>query len=229
MPDFNQFALNRLTNLGNAAEGTNLPPRQTGDIRVPIVTNLKVVGSTPTATGPAYVLSWLDPDAGGSQISQYNIYVIGDGTEEPQGPFTARRSPATVRVAPVTSSQLRFIVQTQLHNGMTSHMEISPSVASPTTTSSSGLTLLVTRITSNYTVTSYNYMIAADTTSGNITVTLPVSPAVGDTYCIKKMAAANTLTITPTAGTIDGAASVASTLIYQSYTVIYTGAEWSII
>lgn len=230
MPADNQFALDRLTNLGNTAEGTNLPPRQTGDIRVPIVTKLKVVNIKSTPSGVVYTLAWMDPDAGGSQIAQYNIYAYGlNGSEEPQGPFTSRRSPATVRLVSTSYSQIRFTVQTQLHNGMTSHMEISPTIAAATNIQTTGASVSVITVTSDYLIISYNYLVLADTSSGNITVTLPASPATGDTYCIKKFVAANTLTIDGNGNTIDGAATLSLTVRYQSYTLTFTGTEWSIV
>lgn len=230
MPDFNQFALDRLTNLGSTAEGTNLPPRQTGDIRVPIVSGLKVLNSEITQFGPVYTLGWLDPDAGGSQIVQYNIFVIGlDGTERPQGPFTATKSPATIRIQSVSNSQIRFIVQTQLHNGMTSQLEFSPSVATPTVTNLSGLALAYKTVTSNYYISQNDFLIIGDTSGGNITVYLPKSPSGGDTYSVKKSAAANILTINGNGKSIDGGGTVLIYPQYGSYTMMYTGTEWSII
>ena len=230
MPDYNQFALDRLTNLGNTAEGTNLPPRQTGQIRVPIVSNLRVVGAENTTNGPLYTLAWLDPDAGGSQIVQYNIFAVGlDGTEEPQGPFTARRSPVNIRLTTKGLSQIRFIVQTQLHNGMTSHLEISPTVATPTVSGFGSLSLPVKTVSNTYTIVNTDYLIIGDTTSSSFSIYLPPSPSNGDSFCIKKSVAANILTLNGNGHNIDGSASIPIYVRYLSYSVLYNGTEWSII
>ena len=63
-------------------------------------------------------------------------------------------------------------------------------------------------------------------------VNLPGSPALGDVYCIKDGKGdgiANPITITPAAGTIDGAASFGTTANYQAVWVIYNGTEWNVI
>tara|TARA_R110000868_G_scaffold241334_2_gene495899 strand:- start:344 stop:1153 length:810 start_codon:yes stop_codon:yes gene_type:complete len=127
------FALERLINTAQAGEGTNMPPRQFGDIRVPIVSNLRILKVDNYFGGTTFTLGWDDPEFGNITVGQYNIFVSGiDGVTQPQGPYSARVSPAIVRISTRIPSNLVFTVQTQLTNGMTSPLEVSTSVASAT-------------------------------------------------------------------------------------------------
>lgn len=82
--------------------------------------------------------------------------------------------------------------------------------------------------TSAYTTTASDHTINCDTTSASFNVSLIT--AVGNTglrQTIKKMVAANTLTIDPNGSqTIDGATTVALTARYESITIESDGANW---
>jgi hypothetical protein len=269
-----RFPLERLINEYGAGEGSNLPPRQFGDIRVPIVSNLKILRVENYFGGTTFTLSWDDPNFGNIRVSHYNIFVSGiDNVREPQGIVSAIKSPATVRVTVREVSRLVFTVQTQLSNGATSDLRISPSVASeaispvigPSSLSPSGVTagtygtssqvgtftvdaqgLITSAVNTQIyldrlrlpvrtvaagpaTITATDYLVIGDTTAGSFSILLPATPASGDSYCVKKSVAANTLTFDGNGNNIDGAASIAITTQYTSYTVIYNGTEWSII
>jgi hypothetical protein len=73
--------------------------------------------------------------------------------------------------------------------------------------------------------------VLVDTTSGSVTLTLPAAGTVtGARLEVKKMVAANTLTLDGNASeTIDGAATLAWTTQYQSYSLISTGTTWVIV
>jgi hypothetical protein len=72
-------------------------------------------------------------------------------------------------------------------------------------------------------------VVIADATSGSIVMTLP-TPLAGQMITIKKICpSANTVTITPPSGTIDGAASKVLTVQYQSITVVCDGTNYFII
>jgi len=72
-------------------------------------------------------------------------------------------------------------------------------------------------------------LILADTTAGNVTLTLPAPATVpGFRLDVKKLIAANTLTLSSSAN-IDGAATLAWTTRYQSYSVISDGTTWWIV
>lgn len=127
------FSLRRLINYSQAGGGSSIPPRQFGDIRVPIVSNLKILKVDNYLGGTTFTLSWDNPDFKNITVAQYNIFVSGvDKIAQPQGPFAATLSPAIVRVSTKIASNLVFTVQTQLSNGLTSPIAISPSVAAKT-------------------------------------------------------------------------------------------------
>ena len=73
----------------------------------------------------------------------------------------------------------------------------------------------------NGTLASGDNLTLVDTSGGNVTLTLPSAASVLDEqFTIKKMDAANTVTITPDGSdTIDGAASLAWTTQYAAYTL----------
>jgi hypothetical protein len=105
--------------------------------------------------------------------------------------------------------------------------------ANSTVQVSGSLSMTVTTITSNYTLTSADNTVLANTTSGALTVTLPAPGAItGRIYTIKKIGTGgidNQLTITPTSGTIDGGASYT---IYNDWTYVTMqtdGTNWYII
>lgn len=66
------------------------------------------------------------------------------------------------------------------------------------------------------------------TTGGSVTVTLPVLAAGDSGWAIRlmKMVAANTITIEPPSGTINGAASVVLTPQYKMVEILWTGTEY---
>lgn len=108
-----------------------------------------------------------------------------------------------------------------------------------TTLSVSGLTTLsggeihkVTSVTaSTYTALTTDYILACNR-SGAIALTLISSPATGRTYRIKDISGAavtNNITITPAAGTIDGAVNFVINTNYGSVDVMYNGTSWSIL
>jgi hypothetical protein len=74
-------------------------------------------------------------------------------------------------------------------------------------------------------------LVRVTTTGGNVTLTLPpAATVVGYRVDVKKITAANTLTLDGDGSeTIDGAATLAWTVQYQSYTVVSDGTAWSIV
>lgn len=80
----------------------------------------------------------------------------------------------------------------------------------------------------NYTCLGSDEIVGA-TSSGARAITLMSSPSTGQMVTIKDVtgtAAANNITITPAAGTIDGAATKVISANYGSVTLFYTGATW---
>jgi len=67
--------------------------------------------------------------------------------------------------------------------------------------------------------------VLADTTSGNVTLTLPQQKQ-GAVYWVKKKTAANTLTVSGGGVNIDGAATKAWTTQYEAYCFWSDGSQW---
>lgn len=90
----------------------------------------------------------------------------------------------------------------------------------------------VTQVTATpHTVTYADYLLLVDTSTTAITVNLPAALE-GLTYIIKDQsgnAAVKNITISPAAGTIDGAGSKVISTNYVSYTVVCDGANWFIV
>lgn len=93
----------------------------------------------------------------------------------------------------------------------------------------------VTNITSSnspYQVISTDNVIAANSTSGTITVNLPPSPAAGDEYVIKDsngQSVLHNITINGGAINIDGSSTLVMNSAYQAVTVIYSGSSWNVL
>jgi hypothetical protein len=83
--------------------------------------------------------------------------------------------------------------------------------------------------TGAYTVITSDGVILGDTTSAGFTITLPTAVGATKQYTIKKIVAANTLTIASTSGTIDGSASLAITAQYTALTFVSDGTNWFIV
>lgn len=82
-----------------------------------------------------------------------------------------------------------------------------------------------------YTALPQDYLILVDTSSAR-TINLNASPVTGQTYRIKDnvgSAGSNAVTITPAAGTIDGAAGASINVAYGSVDLCYNGTEWSLL
>jgi len=98
---------------------------------------------------------------------------------------------------------------------------------------SKGIRRNVTTVSgSTYTALATDDIIAADPTSNTIAITLPSSPTTGDTLVIKDItgqANTNNITITPASGNIDGASNFVIDMNYASITVVFTGAQWSVL
>lgn len=120
------YALRRLINSENAAEGSSLPPPQIGPFRVPYVKSVRV--SSPEAT--KYRVTWIEPEGFTARIAQFNIFIIlSGGIRQPIGPFSTTKSPLTIQILLSPGTVATFFVQTQLSSGFTNPVALSPSAA----------------------------------------------------------------------------------------------------
>lgn len=89
----------------------------------------------------------------------------------------------------------------------------------------------VRSVTVSGNLTGADAVILADTTGGSVTLALPAAGINrGQMLQVKKTVAANTVTLDGIGSeTIDGAATLAWTTQYQSYTVVSDGSQWLIV
>jgi hypothetical protein len=83
--------------------------------------------------------------------------------------------------------------------------------------------------TGNYTVTTADHLVYANTASGNITLTLPAVAGVAQNvvYSAVKTSGSNTLTLDGNSSeTIDGAATLAVTANNARVDLVYNGSQW---
>lgn len=81
-----------------------------------------------------------------------------------------------------------------------------------------------------YTVTILEDVVLVNTTGGDVTVNLPAAATAVRAVHIKKLVAANTVTIDPDgAETIDGSSTVAFTAQYESVSLVSDGSNWHVI
>lgn len=88
---------------------------------------------------------------------------------------------------------------------------------------------VVTIAAGGYVITNEDVLIVNKTSGAATAVTLPATPATGQVVTVKDGkgdAATNAITISPAAGTIDGAATVVLSTNYGSVTLVYNGTEW---
>ena len=101
----------------------------------------------------------------------------------------------------------------------------------PPTSAPTAQTPSIRTISASTTLTTADYTVRVDTTSGSVTVTLPTgSTYQGIIYQIKKVAAANTVTVS-SASNIDGQSSLSLTADYDTVTVQYDSisSTWNIL
>lgn len=123
------YIIQRLVNQGSAAEGSILPPRQTGEFRIPVVNTLQIAQTQPYFGGVTFTLTWNEPSSL-TNVSHYSVYVQGlSGNVQPQGPFNTQRSPANIRLVTSGVTAVTFIVQTVMKNGQVSDFAASPAVS----------------------------------------------------------------------------------------------------
>lgn len=86
----------------------------------------------------------------------------------------------------------------------------------------------VKTITAAYTLIVSDSYLLGSTSGGSFSVKLPSSPVLAERHEIKKIAAANTLTIDGNGRNIDGAATLAVTANNEAHAFVYDGTQWRI-
>lgn len=114
------FAASQLLNQGNVAEGTNLPPQQQGQYRVPIPGGFKVANQSASFGGNIVTLTWTDIDPTVAEISRYNIYALlaYDSNKSHTMVGTSDVSPCVCRVIASQATNVVYFLQPVLSNGL---------------------------------------------------------------------------------------------------------------
>lgn len=96
------------------------------------------------------------------------------------------------------------------------------------TLTTNGRVSAVVSVTAAYAAVATDDVILCDTTAAAFAVTIPAANALpGRQITIKKIdTTANAVTITPAAGTIDGAVSLALSTAYEAVTLVSGGNNW---
>jgi len=232
------YVTQTLINVSGGTEiGSSLPPKQSGQFRIPFVKNLRLGPISSYFGGTQFTILWDEPDTTES-ISHYNVYLAGSlaGNNTPLGPYSSTTSPALFRVTPSQASIITFFVQTQLHNGNVSQIESSPSVtamATPPQIKTGDITPGTIfpsfagqerDVSGDYPAAIGDSVIFCDSTLGSLTIKAPPTPTGGQFFFVKKIdATANTVTIQDSAGAaiegglvIPGGSKGAATICYSS-------------
>lgn len=126
--DANYVAFNQL-NLGNVAEGTNVPPRQQGEFRIPkpnAFQAISVVNTQPQ--GALIVFTWKDIDPSAADIAEYRILtsLALNENEEPTEVGASQQSPCHIRIISPAATSAVFYLRPYLTNGQTIPLDACP-------------------------------------------------------------------------------------------------------
>lgn len=121
-----QYVLQRIKNYTGTAEGTLLPPRQIGPLRVPTVSGLQLIKTQNSFNQNIFTLQWINPEA--PNISHYAVYVQNaiNANAVPIGPYETKTSPVEISLPAQNLSRIIFTVQTVMKNGIVSNLIDSP-------------------------------------------------------------------------------------------------------
>lgn len=118
------FAIERLINSSQSAEGKSLPLAVKAGIRVPAVTNLKTTLRKRVADGTEFTLTWTEPEP----LKLVSHYLITANDQNIViGSYETKRSPVKIFIPTFENKAVTFTIRTVLTNGQISLLENSPS------------------------------------------------------------------------------------------------------
>jgi len=150
--------------------------------------------------------------------------IAADGGNKYFEVYDLADSRSAVRITPGTSGNMRV--------DLYDNLLVSGNATAATYLNTHGFQIGVVTKAVNYTLTSSDFVVLANATTGNLTMTLPViSGAVGMRCVVKKIdSSANTVTVAADAGhTIDGASTKVISSQYTSYEFVNDGSTWYLI
>ena len=191
--------------------------------KVTVQNNGVAVGSEPAINFiPGTNITITTDDDSANTRSNVTISTSGLGTMATQNANNVTISGGTIQNVALTLDSLD---STPIGNS-------SPSTAVFTTMSTSGLYATIVTKTSAYTLTTTDFTVLGNASTGAFTLTLPTAVnASGQIYTLKKVdSSANAVTISTTSSqTIDGLSSYALSYQYQGLQVQSTNSNWVII
>jgi len=191
--------------------------------KVTVQNNGVAVGSDPAINFiPGTNITITTDDDSANTRSNVTISTSGLGTMATQNANNVTISGGTIQNVALTLDSLD---STPIGNS-------SPSTAVFTTMSTSGLYATIVTKTSAYTLTTTDFTVLGNASTGAFTLTLPTAVnASGQIYTLKKVdSSANAVTISTTSSqTIDGLSSYALSYQYQGLQVQSTNSNWVII
>lgn len=131
-----RFITDRIRNQQNAGEGSSFAPKMRQGIRIPLVTNVKILKTESYVGGTQFTVSFLEANDDASiKISHYVINVQGVDSGNKglsMTPVVTQQSPAVIKVNTSVATPAIISVQTVLTNGQSSTIEASPTVVGNT-------------------------------------------------------------------------------------------------
>lgn len=123
-----QSTVERIHNSLNTAEGSVLPPKQSGPSRVPIISNLKILSQKTSFGINLITLTWDIPQA--TNLDGYQIY-YSINNQTYVSPLRVQSPAVTLPIFSDNSPNQRasIAVQTILKNGFVSDLTLSPTVS----------------------------------------------------------------------------------------------------
>ncbi len=116
-------------NLGNVAEGSNVPPRQSGEFRIPKPSGFKAISVTNAQPiGALIVFAWQDIDPSAADIAEYRIlsqFAFNSNTE-PSEIGASQQSPCYAQVVSPQATSATFYLRPYLTNGQTLPLSACP-------------------------------------------------------------------------------------------------------
>lgn len=240
----NDYAIERLTNINNIAEGSMLPPVLRAGSRIVPPSALTVQLQEELEKGTRFVLSWLVPKEMERFKPRYRIYayygqngpVPGFGSNSPTpiqySPSTSvvmvDNPPADFVLYADTARPVKFELETRLSNGLILTSERRPSC----TAFMQPVDTYVKLVDTNYFASVTDRVLLVDATSGALSAYLPniTTIPVGKIYTVKKVdASLNIVTVNPTtfpAQTIDGVGFYNLTSAARCMSFVPLGTNW---
>lgn len=236
------FAINRLINQQNVAEGSNMPPPVKVGLRIPPPKGFQVQYQEELEGATRFILTWTCANEILKYTPTYRIYTyagqafVSFTAQTPntplldgplQTPVSTQTPPCEVIVPGTTRRPVVFAIETRLSNGLVSAPEVMPTASAKC----APLERYTRTITAAYTCTLRDRVIAADATAGAYALTLLSVNQLpqGWEYILKKTdASGNNVTVTPADAvqTIDGAATLVLTAASPIARLISNGTIW---